>query len=119
MNNKVFEMYKAETGRLVILNSDGSYTDEYVNWLERKCGSKPCTLTIESDDHICKSRYTVRRCKSLKDNTLYGPSHATNDICTETLCGSKLNERQWWITDNNFTGEITCKKCNKILDERS
>ena len=59
-----------------------------------------------------KCLYTVRRCK-LDTEKLYGPSHGST-TGEQTLCGQTLNH-YWYITDNVFEGEITCKKCLKIM----
>lgn len=57
--------------------------------------------------------YTVSRCKP--DNTFYGPLHGSTDSYT-TICGQTTDER-WWILNNTFDGEITCKKCLSVLAE--
>ena len=64
-----------------------------------------------------KTLYTVSRCK--KDNALlYGKKHgADND--NQTVCGLDLSSGYWWIIDNAFGGDIDCKKCLKILKDRS
>ncbi len=62
-----------------------------------------------------KTLYTVKRCK--KDGTLYGPSHGSDNGYT-TLCDQEIVANTWWITNNTFTGEITCKKCNQLLKEK-
>lgn len=58
--------------------------------------------------------YTVQRCR--KDDTLYGPSHGSMDGDI-TICGIET-DHNWWITNNTFDGEITCKKCLSILKEK-
>ncbi len=58
-----------------------------------------------------KILYTVRRIR--KDDTLYGSIHGSKNGC-DTVCGFSLNHN-WYIINNTFDGEITCKKCLKIL----
>ena len=58
--------------------------------------------------------YTVQRIT--KDDRLYGPTHGSCDgesiICDDSIeLGSK-----WYIINNTFDGEITCKKCLKVLE---
>ena len=62
---------------------------------------------------LCPTMYTAQRIR--RDETLYGPSHGSKDGDT-TLCGLPLTW-QWYITDNTFTGAITCKKCLKRTHE--
>ena len=63
-----------------------------------------------------KTLYTVSRCK--KDNALNGKKHgADND--NQTVCGLDLSSGYWWITNNAFDGDIDCKKCLKVLKDRS
>lgn len=61
--------------------------------------------------------YTVSRCKKDEDDfvgeALYGPIHGSVDA-EITCCGQPLNDR-WYIVNNTFDGEITCKKCKKIM----
>ena len=57
--------------------------------------------------------YTVQRCK--KDNTLYGPTHAS-DNGNISLCGLHF-DNNWYITNNTFDGEVTCEKCQRIIKE--
>lgn len=59
-----------------------------------------------------KTLYTVRKC-NIKDNEFSGPSHGSDDG-EFSICGIEFNEK-FWITHNTFDGEITCKKCLKIL----
>jgi hypothetical protein len=57
--------------------------------------------------------YTVNECK--KNNELYKISHSSD--CGEfTVCGIPIN-KNWYITNNTFDGEITCKKCKKVLKQ--
>ena len=58
---------------------------------------------------------TVKKCKNKYDDELFKTSHGSDDG-EETLCGIELNEN-WYITNNEFDGIITCKKCKKILKE--
>jgi len=58
--------------------------------------------------------YTVVRCKI--DDTLYGPSHGSTDGYN-TVCEQKI-DHHWYITNNTFDGEITCKRCLKIIRGR-
>lgn len=51
--------------------------------------------------------YTLRKVR--KDGTLYGASHGA-DHDGMTLCGQEVNDK-WWITNNTYDGEITCKQC--------
>ena len=62
---------------------------------------------------VMSTRYSVRRCR--KDDTWYGPSHGTNDNVSATLCGKKI-DKNFYITHNDFSGVIDCKKCLKILE---
>jgi len=57
-----------------------------------------------------KTRYTVSEYDSL-----LGPVHGSDDG-EITICGQEL-DHHWWIVDNTYDGEITCKKCIKILDK--
>lgn len=64
-------------------------------------------------------RYTVRKYRE-KDDKRFGPYHASYDgyaILCDRL--KPLKEGNWWIESNNFDGEVTCKKCIKILNEAS
>ncbi len=55
--------------------------------------------------------YTVSKCKS--DNTLYGTIHGSHHG-VKTVCGKEL-DHTWYIVNNTFDGEITCKEClNKL-----
>jgi len=68
---------------------------------------------------MSKALYTIRRCNSNKKNEedrMYGPSHGSADG-EYTICGQILN-CNWYITNNTFDGEITCKKCIKKLQEQ-
>ena len=56
--------------------------------------------------------YTVKKCKNKYNDEL---SHGS-DNGEETLCGIEIDEN-WYITNNEFDGIITCKKCKKILKE--
>lgn len=56
--------------------------------------------------------YTLRKVR--KDDTLYGASHGA-DHDGMTLCGQEVND-QWWITNNTYDGEITCKQCLSVLE---
>jgi len=64
--------------------------------------------------------YTVSRCRETKnpDRTVdfYGPVHGSRDAI-ETVCGQKIDGGNWYILTNCFDGEVTCKKCNKIIKE--
>jgi hypothetical protein len=55
--------------------------------------------------------YTVRQCR--KDDTLYGPTHGSQDANT-TACGKEIDSN-WYIITNGFDGKITCKDCIKLL----
>jgi len=57
--------------------------------------------------------YTLRKVR--KDDTLYGASHGA-DHDGMTLCGQEVNDK-WWITNNTYDGEITCKQCLQVLTE--
>lgn len=61
-----------------------------------------------------KQAYTVRICKSLKNDTRIGPYHYSH-YATQTLCGREINER-WWIENSEGKG-VTCKKCLALLVE--
>lgn len=58
--------------------------------------------------------YTVQRAR-LKDNTLYGPTHASNDTLF-TVCDLDIDNR-WWVVNNTHDGHVTCRKCLRILGE--
>lgn len=57
--------------------------------------------------------YTLQ--KARKNGDLFGPSHGA-DHDGMTLCGCEIDDN-WWITNNSFDGNITCKKCLAVLDE--
>ena len=59
--------------------------------------------------------YTVQKINN-KDK-LYGNTHGSHDG-QSTVCGKQL-DCYWYITDNTFTGIITCKKCLQILKENN
>jgi hypothetical protein len=59
-------------------------------------------------------RYTIRRCR--KNDTLNGPSHASLS-CSKTICGLFVASGAWWVTHNDFDGEITCKRCLALLSK--
>ena len=59
--------------------------------------------------------YTVKKCKNNYNNDLHMISHGS-DNGEETLCRIEINEN-WYITNNTFDGEITCKKCKKVLKQ--
>lgn len=61
--------------------------------------------------------YTVYRCKSKTSDVRAGPFHGSDDG-EETLCNQSIDEG-WFIVDNTFTGEITCKECLKELAIRT
>ena len=60
-------------------------------------------------------KYIISRCRSLTDDSLVGPAHASADGGT-TACGQQINEL-WYVTHTNYdtTGLVTCKKCLKEL----
>jgi len=60
-----------------------------------------------------KTRYTVSKCR--KDDSLFGPVHGSDDS-ENTICGQEI-DHHWWIVNNTYDGGITCKKCDKTLDE--
>jgi len=61
-----------------------------------------------------KTLYTVERVT--KADKPFGPSHGA-DSDQRTVCGLAIDSK-WWITDNTFTGTITCKRCLKILKDK-
>ena len=60
------------------------------------------------------SLYTVQKIK--KDDTLYGEIHGSEDG-QETLCIKEL-DNNWYILNNTFDGDITCKICISTLKNR-
>jgi len=58
--------------------------------------------------------YTVQRSRKNRWD-LYGPTHGSEggDV---TLCGQTITE-SWWILTNDHDGEVTCRKCLKIMEE--
>ena len=58
-----------------------------------------------------KTLYTVQRAR--KDDTLYGPSHASIDA-EITVCGQHI-DHHWFITNATFDGECSCRKCQKFF----
>ena len=68
---------------------------------------------MENTEKFMKTLYTVSRCRN--DSTLFGPVHGS-DEGEITVCGQSI-DHHWFITDNCFEGDITCKKCLKIIDE--
>ena len=68
---------------------------------------------IENSDKY--TLYTVKKCKNKYNDELCKTSHGSDDG-EKTLCGIELNEN-WFITQNEFDGIITCKKCKKVLKE--
>ena len=62
-----------------------------------------------------KPRYKVRKCRINQYNDLYGKSHRSKDLKT-TLCNINMNNN-WFITDNDSNGKITCNKCRKIVEQ--
>jgi hypothetical protein len=61
-----------------------------------------------------ETMYTVQRCR--KDDSLYGPTHASK-YAENTLCGLNVNHN-WYIVNNTFDGEVTCKKCIEIMERK-
>ena len=61
------------------------------------------------------TEYTVRRVRA-KEDTLYGPSHGSDDA-DNTLCGIVLDWKTY-ITHTRHDGEVTCKTCKGILKNR-
>lgn len=59
--------------------------------------------------------YAVQKCKN-NESQLYKTKHGSHDG-DETVCGIRLNYN-WYISNNTFDGEITCKKCLKLLKEQ-
>ena len=64
-----------------------------------------------------KTLYTIRKVRILSD-IQYGSYHGSDDGIN-TICGIPIEGDSWWITDNTFTGIITCKKCLEILKNKS
>ena len=59
--------------------------------------------------------YTVQRIK--KNDKFYGPIHGSCDGAS-IICNDKIELGPgWYILNNTFDGEITCKNCLKILEE--
>jgi hypothetical protein len=58
--------------------------------------------------------YTIQRIT--KDDKLYGPIHGAHNALG-VLCGFALDE-SWYILTNNYEGEVTCKKCLRVLEGR-
>ena len=58
-----------------------------------------------------KTQYTVNKIKNNEE--MYKTSHGSVDG-NKTLCGVEL-DHHYFITDNEFKGIITCKKCLKNL----
>lgn len=58
------------------------------------------------------SLYTASKCTTATGTDLHKTSHASNDG-EETLCGKDLTTGWFWITNNTFGGEVTCKECLK------
>ena len=67
--------------------------------------------------------YTVSKVKSTKNcpahgagpEDLKGPLHAA-DVDFKTVCGQDI-EADWYIVNNTFDGEITCKECLTTLEK--
>jgi hypothetical protein len=53
--------------------------------------------------------YTVRRCRSLSNDELIGPTHGSDDA-EYTICGIEIDQ-YWWIETSDGSGTVTCKKC--------
>jgi hypothetical protein len=62
-----------------------------------------------------KTLYTVQRTR--KNDILYGPTHGSK-YAEETFCGLEC-DHNWFIINNTFDGEVTCKKCLKLLNEKA
>ena len=62
-----------------------------------------------------KTLYTIQRIR--KDDTLYGSIHGSTDA-NKTICNFDIDQN-WYIINNTFDGEITCKKCLKNLRDSS
>jgi len=63
-----------------------------------------------------KTLYTTSKIKNVDTLKLYQTSHGSDDGCI-TLCGLEL-DHMFSITDNTFTGKITCKKCLTVLKKK-
>ncbi|MFH1547122.1 MAG: hypothetical protein ABIC57_01395 [bacterium] len=67
--------------------------------------------------------YTVSRVRSTihcpnhgaGPEDLKGPLHGA-DVDYKTVCGQGV-DMDWYIVNNAFDGEITCKKCLKTLEK--
>jgi hypothetical protein len=57
--------------------------------------------------------YTVQRID--KDDKLNGPTHSS-DHAETTLCGQNI-DHHWYILNNSFDGDTTCRRCLKIQRE--
>lgn len=59
------------------------------------------------------TQYTIQHCH-VNNEKLYGSTHGSKDSYS-TICGIELDGHHWFITHNDYTGKITCKKCLKII----
>jgi hypothetical protein len=59
--------------------------------------------------------YTVQRIT--KDGRMFGSVHGSTDG-DKSLCGRYFDGHNWSIITNDFTGEITCSTCLKVLKLR-
>jgi hypothetical protein len=58
-------------------------------------------------------RYTVQKAYKDDEFKFYGCIHSSYNV-EWTICGLEINER-WTVRTNDFSEEITCKKCNKLV----
>lgn len=66
-----------------------------------------------------KPQYTVSRCRkgtTYSSAELYGKVHGCNSYeMIQTLCGTDMRSRYWYVITNNRDGEVTCPKCLKVM----
>jgi hypothetical protein len=62
-----------------------------------------------------RTQYAVMRWT--KNEVLYGAVHGSLDGY-ETICCLKIDSG-WWIIDNNYGVDPSCRKCKKILKNSS
>lgn len=58
--------------------------------------------------------YTLRRIKV--SGEYYGAIHGS-DNAIGTLCGQSLFKDHWYILTNDYSGTVTCKVCQRIINE--
>lgn len=110
-------------------------------WICRHCSGEkePCTFTSPVNfkcmapgncpvamnrcewKRVGQAFYTVRHLHKSEWNKdsnkpkFSGPSHGCDQDAKTTACGKPIT-KNWFFTSNDHKGEITCRKCLRVLE---